>query len=81
MSSPFDLTAGYVGVSKPTTLSCCIYSVWLFFFFPKGMHLQHVKVPGLGVKSELQLLTYTTATPDPSHFCQPTLQSMATPNP
>ena len=28
-----------------------------------------MEVPGLGVKLELQLLAYTTATPDPSHIC------------
>ena len=36
-----------------------------------GPHLWHMEVPRLGVKSELQLLTYITATamPDPSHVC------------
>ena len=35
------------------------------------MHLQHMEVPRLGFKSELQLPAYTiaTATPDPSHIC------------
>ena len=28
-----------------------------------------MEVPGLGVESELQLLTYATATPDPSRVC------------
>ena len=34
-------------------------------------HLQHMEVPRLGVKLELQLLAYTTATatPDLSHVC------------
>ena len=40
-----------------------------FFFVFLGQHLQHMEVPRLGVKSELQLLAYTTATQDPSHFC------------
>ena len=42
-----------------------------FLFFFLEWHLQHVEVSGLGVKSELQLQAYTTATtmPDPSHFC------------
>ena len=43
-----------------------------FFFFPLlGLHLQHTEVPGLGDESELQLLTYTTATAtlDLSHIC------------
>ena len=44
--------------------------VWLVFL---GLHLQHTEVPRLGVKSELQLLAYTTATAtrDPSHICDP----------
>ena len=28
-----------------------------------------MEVPRLGVESELQLLAYTTAMPDPSHIC------------
>ena len=33
--------------------------------------MQHMEVPRLGVKSELQLLAYVTATAiqDPSHIC------------
>ena len=31
------------------------------FFFPLGPYLQHTEVPRPGVKSELQLLAYTTA--------------------
>ena len=34
----------------------------LFFFFFKWPHLQHMEVPRLGVKLELQLPAYTTAT-------------------
>ena len=42
-----------------------------FFLFFLGPHLWHMEVTRLGVKSELQLLAYTTATamPDPSHIC------------
>ena len=38
-----------------------------YFFFFLGLHLQHMEVPRLQVKSELQLPAYTraTATPDP----------------
>ena len=40
--------------------------VWLNdFFFPfsfLGLHLHHMEVPRLGVKSELQLQSYATAT-------------------
>ena len=43
---------------------------WTFFFF-LGLHQWHMEVPRPGVKSQLQLLAYTTATtiPDPSHVC------------
>ena len=35
----------------------------LFFFLVFiGLHLRHMKVPSLGVKSELQSLAYTIAT-------------------
>ena len=36
-----------------------------------GPHLQHLKVPRLGVELKLQLPAYTTATamPDPNHVC------------
>ena len=41
------------------------------FFSLLGLHLQHMEVPGLEVKLELQLLAYTTATAtlDMSHIC------------
>ena len=43
----------------------------LAFFFFLGPHLQHMEVPRLGVKLELQLPAYTTATAtlDPSCIC------------
>ena len=34
-----------------------------------GLHLQHVEVPRLGVKSQLQPLAYTTATTTPDSSC------------
>ena len=42
-----------------------------FFFFVLGMHLRIMKVPRLGIRSELQLPAYATATAtqDPSHIC------------
>ena len=52
-----------------------IHSVLSFFFFFcfcfLGPHLQHMEVPRLAVKSELQLPAYITATAtwDPSHVC------------
>ena len=44
--------------------------LFLFFAF-LGPHLQHMEVPRLGVKSELQLLACITATAtwDPSSIC------------
>ena len=43
----------------------------LYFFTFLWLYMQHMKVPRLGVKSELQLLAYTTATAiwDLSHVC------------
>ena len=49
-----------------------IISYYFFFsFFFLGPHLRHMGVPRLGVKSELQLLVYATATAmwDPSRIC------------
>ena len=44
-----------------------------FYLFPffLGPRLQHMEVPRLGIKLELQLPAYTraTATLDPSHIC------------
>jgi len=42
-----------------------------FFFLILGLHPQHMEVPRLGVKSELQLPAYATATAtwDPSPVC------------
>ena len=41
------------------------FFVCLFYFL--GLHQQHMEVPRLEVKSELQLSAYTTAMQDPSH--------------
>ena len=38
-----------------------------FFFCFLGSYLRHMEVPRLGVKLELQLLAYTTATQDLNH--------------
>ena len=53
-------------MDKSLSLSLFLF---LFFFF-LGPHLQHMEVPRLGAKSELQLPAYTTttATQDPSHI-------------
>ena len=46
-------------------LDFCIVSFWqrsyFLLFFLRAVHLWHTEVPRLGVQSELQLLTYTTA--------------------
>ena len=49
---------------KPLALTTILtYSLlFILFFFFLGPHLQHIDVPRLGVESELQLPTYTTAT-------------------
>ena len=46
-------------------------SLLQFFFVFLGLHPEHMEVPSLGVKSELYLLAYATATAmrDPSHVC------------
>ena len=47
-----------------------LFYYYYFCFFV--LHLQHMEVPRLGVKLELQLPAYTTATAtmlEPSHVC------------
>ena len=46
-------------------------SLSYYFFFFLGLHPLHIEVLRLGVKSELHLLAYTTATAtqDLSHVC------------
>ena len=62
-----------------------IYFMYLyllhFIFLFLGSHLWHMEIPGLGVKLELQLPTYATATAieDPSCVCD--LQLTAPPDP
>ena len=60
------------------TITVCLVS-FLFFL---GLHPRHVEVPRLGVKSELQLPAYTTATAtaDMSRVCDYTTVT-ATPDP
>jgi len=41
---------------------CMYVFIYLFTFVFLGPHLQHMEIPRVGVKSELQLLAYTTAT-------------------
>ena len=51
-----------------------LLTYWLFDCF-LGLHLHHMKVPCLGIESELQLLAYTEP------HLQPTPQLMAMPDP
>ena len=44
-----------------------LFVFWFFIFL--GPHLQHMEVPRLGVKSELQLLACATATAMPDPTC------------
>ena len=52
-------------------LSMYFWRVFIYLFFFSGLHRRYMGVIRLGVKSELQLLAYTTATetPDLSHVC------------
>ena len=63
-----------VSRQSPYCLPFFYFSFLLLLLFGiLGLHLQHVEVPRLGVELELQLPAYTTATatPDPSHICDP----------
>ena len=46
---------------KLILLSLLLSSLLLFGFFFLGLYLQHMEIPRLGVKSELQLPAYSTA--------------------
>ena len=52
------------------TLDMIHFFSFLAFLLVSGLHLQHMEVPRLGVKLELQLLAYTTAIAmrGPSHI-------------
>ena len=57
----------YYKLEMPPSYSA--YSLQTFFFLQ--LHLQHMKIPRLGVESELQLPAYAPATAmlDPNHIC------------
>ena len=73
----------FPGSQVPSTLLLCVPSpsvgihkehvFFFFFFFFLGPPQRHIEVPRLGVKSELQLPAYTSATaaPDPSPEIEP----------
>ena len=56
--------------SRPICSSFRAFTIVIYLFFSLQLHPQHMEVSRLGVKSRLQLLTYTTAiaTPDLSHI-------------
>ena len=62
-----------------------IIHIYIFFFFFSGPHLQHMEVPRLGVKLEIQVAAYMTALAmwDPSHIwdLQHSSQQCQIPNP
>ena len=65
----------YGGNVKPKRgiemIKTMIWDFYFLFFVFLGPHPWHMRVPRLGVKSELQLPAYTTltATWDPSRVC------------
>ena len=56
--------AGYSYISPYVAWYLKHHRIFIFLpFFPfLGLHLQHMEVPSLGVKLELELPAYTTAT-------------------
>ena len=52
-------------------IRCKLLHLFIYLFIFLGLHPKHMKVPRLGVKPELQLLAYATATamPDLSYVC------------
>ena len=59
----------YLWTLRKIVISFILLLPFLFFFFFLGLHLPHMEVPRLGVKSELQLLAYATATAMPDLSC------------
>ena len=45
------------------------FFIFILIFVFLGPSLQHMEVPRLGFKSELQLPAYTIAISDPIHIC------------
>ena len=65
--------SGYLQMRKLKICSCYYFNSILFYFL--GFQVWHMEVPRLGVKLELQLPAYTTATamPDSSLNCDTTV--------
>ena len=66
---PFTFWNGLhsISLNKSFFFNLFIFIFYIFAF--SGSHLQHMEVPRLGVKSELQLLAYATATAMPNLSC------------
>ena len=56
--SPCEVVPGWLDPWTKGPSSCQSCSSFLIFFL--GLHLQHMEVPRLGVKVELQLPSYAT---------------------
>ena len=56
-----------ISKATPLNIPLCVFVCFLAFFAFLGLHLGHMEVPRLGVKSELHLQPTLplTATPDP----------------
>ena len=80
---PFPLTTTNIFSMSVSVLQIGSLVPYFYFLIFLGPHLQHMEVPGLWVKLELQLLVFATATPVPalSHICDLYLQLAAMPNP
>ena len=59
-------------LTQPEPIKTASFSSFFFFFFfcLLGPHPRHMEVPRVGVKSELQLPAYTTATLDPPQLTE-----------
>ena len=62
----------FLDLSRCQAPRMCTIKLFVVVVAFLGQNLQHKEVPCLGVKSELQLLTYATATAtqDLSHVCE-----------
>ena len=65
-SASIEMIMGFLKFLLLFLKSFFFFFFFFFFFWP---HLLHMEFSRLGVKSELQLPAYTTATSDPNHIC------------
>ena len=69
MANPFQVRKQFLELSPSTSDKHFLLCVCVCVCVCLGLHLRHMEVPRLEVKSELQLPAYTTAMWDPSHIC------------